>query len=34
MQNLLMVIMLVIGIAFIVFGIAVLFLPEVKEKRK
>lgn len=34
MQNLLMIIILVIGIAFILFGIAVLFLPEVKEKRK
>jgi len=34
MQNLLMIVIFVIGIAFIIFGVAVLFLPEVKEKRK
>jgi uncharacterized membrane protein HdeD (DUF308 family) len=34
MENSLMVILLLIGIAFIVFGVLVLFLPEVKEKRK
>ncbi len=34
MQNALMVLILVIGIAFIVFGVLVLFLPEVREKRK
>jgi uncharacterized membrane protein HdeD (DUF308 family) len=34
MENSLMVILLLIGIAFIVFGVLVLFLPEVREKRK
>jgi uncharacterized membrane protein HdeD (DUF308 family) len=34
MENSVMVILLLIGIAFIVFGVLVLFLPEVKEKRK
>jgi hypothetical protein len=34
MQNTMMLIILLIGIAFIVFGVLVLFLPEVKEKRK
>ena len=34
MENSLMIILLLIGIAFIVFGVLVLFLPEVKEKRK
>ncbi len=34
MQNALMILILVIGIAFIVFGVLVLFLPEVREKRK
>jgi hypothetical protein len=34
MENSLMIILLLIGIAFIVFGVLVLFLPEVKEKSK
>jgi len=34
MQNELMILILVVGIAFIVFGVLVLFLPEVREKRK
>jgi uncharacterized membrane protein HdeD (DUF308 family) len=34
MENSLTVILLLIGIAFVVFGVLVLFLPEVKEKRK
>jgi len=33
-MNALMVLILVVGIAFIVFGVLVLFLPEVREKRK
>jgi hypothetical protein len=33
-MNPLMVLIFVIGIAFIVFGVLVLFLPEVREKRK
>jgi hypothetical protein len=34
MENSLMTLLLIIGIAFIVFGVLVVFLPEVKEKRK
>jgi heme/copper-type cytochrome/quinol oxidase subunit 2 len=34
MENILMTLLLIIGIAFIVFGVLVVFLPEVKEKRK
>jgi hypothetical protein len=34
MQNELMLLILLLGIAFIVFGVLVLFLPEVREKRK
>jgi hypothetical protein len=34
MENTLIFLLLMIGLAFIVFGILVLFLPEVKEKRK
>jgi uncharacterized membrane protein HdeD (DUF308 family) len=34
MENSLITILLLIGVAFIVFGVLVLFLPEVKEKRK
>lgn len=33
-MNALMVLIFVVGIAFIVFGVLVLFLPEVREKRK
>jgi uncharacterized membrane protein HdeD (DUF308 family) len=33
-MNGLMTLILIIGIAFIVFGVLVLFLPEVREKRK
>lgn len=33
-MNPLMVLIFVVGIAFIVFGVLVLFLPEVREKRK
>jgi heme/copper-type cytochrome/quinol oxidase subunit 2 len=34
MENSLMTLLLIIGIAFIVFGVLVVFLPEVREKRK
>jgi hypothetical protein len=34
MENTLIFLLLMIGLAFIVFGILVLFLPEVREKRK
>jgi hypothetical protein len=34
MENILMTLLLIIGIAFIAFGVLVVFLPEVKEKRK
>jgi hypothetical protein len=34
MENSLMTLLLIIGIAFIVYGVLVVFLPEVKEKRK
>jgi heme/copper-type cytochrome/quinol oxidase subunit 2 len=34
MENSLMALLLIIGIAFIVFGVLVVFLPEVREKRK
>jgi hypothetical protein len=34
MENSLMTLLLIIGIAFIVFGVLVVYLPEVKEKRK
>jgi hypothetical protein len=34
MENILMTLLLIIGIAFIVFGVLVVFLPEVREKRK
>jgi len=34
MENSLMTLLLIIGFAFIVFGVLVVFLPEVKEKRK
>jgi hypothetical protein len=33
-MNALIVLIFVIGIAFIMFGVLVLFLPEVREKRK
>jgi len=33
MNNLLLIMLLVIGIAFVVFGILILFLPEVLENK-